>query len=555
MKNVNEINQKVEARKIQFQKLYQKDDENYDLWVGKEQIFDTHKMAINVTGTEMVSLGRRAQASAIRSRLDIHVLPPKAIGNDNALEQANQEERLYQFGLDQADERLSLIGETKIRPAISWQAIVPGRIIVRVLVYKRDGKIVWDILPLIPRFVTFEFDSKGLSWYAYETFRSPASIKSEYGKEAKEEVEGRGVCVIDYWDREHNVRYLKANKEALPIKVGGKTKSAWEHGLEEVPALIVPVAGGPRVVSNEGTDVTMWGQSVFDSFKNQFRTLNKLRSIAATQEHLNANRPLEVIAKGGSNENVEENELSRYPGATLRHSDNIELKPLEATKIEPTFLAMMGEISTGIQRVTGADLHPEWAGSSGAALRIAGQDRQDVNTPIIDAINSAYTRMCKMIKHQAIKKKLTIPVKTVVNGEYHVFDIAPKQLNNDFYVSAELVKQDVYDEVEAVQTAQMLKQNSWASDEYIMEKILRMQDVPAEKFKIDWEKIKAEIPELVMKDMSRILIEEKNQPEDAEFLKKYIGMMMAQKMQELQGGQDERDRGYAGAPFGAVQGR
>jgi len=60
-----------------------------------------------------------------------------------------------------------------------------------------------------------------------------------------------------------------------------------------------------------------------------------------------------------------------------------------------------------------------------------------------------------MAKKQIIAQELTIPVKTVVNGAYQVYEMTPEYLDNDFYVGAELIRRDVYDEVEALQTAQM----------------------------------------------------------------------------------------------------
>jgi len=94
MRNVDDISEKVEKRKKQLQPLWDKDEENYDLWAGVEQKFDTHKMAINITGTEMVALSLRVQASLVRSRLDVHVLPPTPLPNPDAVTTANQEERM-----------------------------------------------------------------------------------------------------------------------------------------------------------------------------------------------------------------------------------------------------------------------------------------------------------------------------------------------------------------------------------------------------------------------------------------------------------------------------
>ena len=148
MKNIDKITEKVEKRKKQLQPLFNKDKENYDLWTGKEQIFDTHPMSVNITGTEMTSHGRRTQASMIRSRLDIHVLPPNPLENPDAKRNASQEERMYHYIFQQADERLMEMGEAPLLPSVAWQVVVPGRTAVRALVYKDGEEIIYDLLPL-----------------------------------------------------------------------------------------------------------------------------------------------------------------------------------------------------------------------------------------------------------------------------------------------------------------------------------------------------------------------------------------------------------------------
>ena len=165
MRDLEKIIEKVDKRHRQLESLFKKDRENYDLWAGKEQKFDDHPMSVNVTGTEMSALSRRIQASLTRSRLDIHVLPPNPLPADDAETTANNEERMYMYGFEQADERLVTRGESPLLSSATWQCVVLGRICVRVLVYKVDKEIVWDYLPMIPSLVDFEFDSKGLAWY------------------------------------------------------------------------------------------------------------------------------------------------------------------------------------------------------------------------------------------------------------------------------------------------------------------------------------------------------------------------------------------------------
>jgi len=522
MKDLDAIIEKVEKRKRQLQPLFQKDKENYDLWVGKEVKFDTHPMAINVNGTEMTAMGRRVLASLVRSKLDIHVLPPGPHPNPEAVNQANDEERMYYYGFEKADERLMLLGESPLLSSMAWQAIVLGRIAVRVFVYKKDGKIVWDYLPMIPSLLTFEFDSEGLSYYRYETFRSPAAIKSEYNKDVTEQSEGKGVSVSDYWDRKHNVRYLTKEKDTL---------KTIKNPFGEVPAIIQPVTLGPKAITDEGIDITAWGQSIYDHVKTPFRTLNMLRSIVATQAHLNAKAPLDVSYEDSSN--LEEEHFDYYPGAILKHPKSEEIKSLEIKDIPPSILTMMGDIKKGIEQATYVELSPDAPGHSGSALKILRQDMQDVLFPRGHAINNTNTRICKMVKNQITVQGLEIPVQTVVNDNYSVYDMKPNMLENDFYVGAELVRQDVYDEVEMLQEAQMYQDNKWMSRESIMEKILKLQDVPAEIIKMKIGDVEDAIPELTIPDIIA-KYQEMGLEDKANELYKQFAMMVLQKQQAVQ---------------------
>ena len=509
MRDIDKISEKVEARKKQLQPLFDKDKENYDLWIGKEQIFDTHPMAVNITGTEMTALSRRVQASLTRSRLDIHVLPPNPHPNDEAVETANHEERMYRHGFEMADERLSARGEATLLMSATWQAVVLGRIAVRVLVYyDKDGKVVWDLLPMIPSLVTFEFDTDGLAWYRYETFRSPASIKSEYGIDVSEETQGRGISVSDHWDRKHNVRYLTKSKEALSFKVGNKKVTSWEHGFGEVPAIIQPVTLGPRAIESEGgIDVTAWGQGIFDHVKIPFRNLNKMRSIAATHAHILAKNPTEIIYEDGTDPNIEEEHFEFHAGSKIKHPKSVIFQPMKQNDIPTSHMAMMGDISSGIQKATYTELSPDIPGHSGSALKILRQDMQDVLSPRADSLNKVYTGICRMEKRQIIKKGLTIPVRTVSDKDYAIYKMEPKLLKNEFYVGAEFIRQDAYDEVEIAQESQLYQDNRWMSRESIMEKKLKISDVPAEIEKMDMDEVEAAVPEMKLRRIIKRLVD------------------------------------------------
>ena len=524
MNNIDAIAEKVEHREKQLQELFKKDEDNYNLWMGKEQKFDTHPMAVNITGTEMTALSLKVQSSLVRSRLDIRVLPPEGHPNPEAERQANQEERMYYFGLNKADERLGFLGESPLLPTIAWQAVNLGRTALLALVYEEDGEVIWHIQPLYPRFFIFEYDSKGLAWGCYETFRSPAAIKAEYGKEVPEDLVGKGVSVRDYWDRQHNVRYITKGKEKL-----GKT---WKHPFGEVPIIFQPVSRSPRAVTNEGVDVTLWGESIFDHVSGPFKKLNEMRSIAATHAHLIAKAPLDVTYDGDAPDITEEH-FNYHPSAVFKHPASVKISSMEIRDIPQSLAAMMADLKAGIDRATFTELNPDSPGHSGSALRILGQDKKDVMSPRMQTMNTTCTRLCRMLKRQITVQGLEIPVRTVVNESYNVYNINPELLDNDFYVSAELVTQDVYDEVESLQRAQMYQQNRWKSRESIMEQILLETDTPTEIDKMDTEDVESAIPELKLKKVIMSYMK-RGMEDEAKMATEQLAMLLIEKQQMLQ---------------------
>lgn len=491
MKDIEEISHKIKTRKDQLGQLYGKFSENIALWNGKEQIFDSHKAAVNITGTELVSKALQVQASLVRARLDIRVRPPDRTPNPSANEQANQEELMYYYGYDQADHKLGLLGEAELLPSLAWQNVILGMMAVRVLVYGSGERIIWDFLPMNPQNLVFSFGADGLSWFSYETFRSKESLKEQYGVDI-EKRSGKSISVTDYWDNKHNVRFLTESKERL-----GKI---WKHPFGETPAIIHFVGNSPRVIGEtEDASSQTWGESVFDHSKVAFRKLNQLRSIAATHARQLAQMPLDYTYPEGSEPHLEEDDLHYYAGALYKHPETEKLTGIKTADIPPSLVSSINELRAALEDVTYAELHPDRPAHSGSALRILGQGRSDFLGPRFLALDRVYTRICHMVKRQIIKQGLEIPVRTVVEDNYKVYNIIPALLDNDFYVDAQFIREDAYDEVEALQRAQMLQSQRLMSREDILDRVMREPDPQGQISKMDIEDVENSVPELKVK--------------------------------------------------------
>jgi hypothetical protein len=123
-------------------------------------------------------------------------------------------------------------------------------------------------------------------------------------------------------------------------------------------------------------------------------------------------------------------------------------------------------------------------------------------------------------------------VRTVVNKQYQIFDMKPKLLDNDFYIDAELVGQDVYDEVETLQRAQLLMQLRLMSREDVLERVMNEQDTQTQIDKMDIEETEAAIPELKLKRVIQTYMD-RGMMEEANIAKEQLGLLLIQKQQQL----------------------
>ena len=137
-----------------------------------------------------------------------------------------------------------------------------------------------------------------------------------------------------------------------------------------------------------------------------------------------------------------------------------------------------------------------------------------------------------MVKKQIISLGLTIPVKTVSNGVYQSYDMKPALLKNDFYVNAVLVSRDVYDDVEALQRAQMYLQLGLKSKPKVMEEVLLEQDVPNQINEMIIQDVEEAIPEFKLKKAIEIYME-KGMPEEANMAKEQLALLEIQKQQSV----------------------
>ena len=491
MVKIEEIIEKIKKKEQdEFSTIYEEMDQDYDLWNVKPRIFDAHKMAINITGNDPRSLFDKVQAYLIGSKLQIKVLPPENHPAPEAKEVANAEERLYHFAIEQADIRLRGILEANLLNSLSWHSLARGMAAARVLIYPDNkGNIMWDILPLDPRYLTFGIGRDGLSWTAYKTFRDPISLKEDYNVDLHGEA-NRGVEVIDYWDKEANV---------ILTSQGQLLEKVLEHKLEEVPVIIRPVAMSPRLVDPTGNRRMSWGQSIFAPNRLTYRQVDLLRSVLATHAHMLAKSPTVFQSDVGvAPYTLPENEVPYYAGAVMNLPAGVRAVRLPIPDIPHSLETAIGLGRGDIQRATYSDIGYgiDQPPHSGTALTMLRAEMDKVIGPRKQALTDVYTDICLMIKRQIVKQGLTVPIKTVYQDKYAIYDMVPSQLDNDFHVSVDFTIEHPWEELERYQLFQMATQNGAMSRESGMNNILKIDDVKAELEKMTLEEVEAMSAEL-----------------------------------------------------------
>ena len=489
MLDAEEILSKIDKKTKDLADLYAQMDSDYDLWSIKPQVFDKHPMAINITSNLPRALGDKVQAELLAHKLQIIVISPENYPSSEAQEITNAEERLYYFGFEQADLRLRGKGEAKLADALAWFAIIRGMIAARIYVYSNNQQeVIWDFLPLDPRYLTFAFDNDGLAWTGYTTFRSSENLKRQYAIEV-EDKDGKGVEIIEYFDRDIQAVINKKDKTLL--------RKIKKHTLKQVPIVLIPIALSPRIINNEGMQVTSWGQSIFAPNRVTYKQLNLLRSIVATHAHLLAKIPLVHTYPSGSPVKLDSQDIPYYPCALIDLPDTEKLEGLKVPDIPRSLMEAIQEIVRDIQLSTyaehefGRDVPPH----SGIALQYLS-DKSKVILPRLIALNDMYTDICRMVKKQIITQGISVPIRSVKDNVYVAYEMVPSLLDNDFYIKAEFVDENPWKRLENIQLAQMMIQNKLMSKENVMEQILKIPDVKTEVEKMTIEEAENLSPEM-----------------------------------------------------------
>jgi len=258
----------ITAEKNQLSQLHVRMDADEELYNLQDYVMKTS------TGTAVpnvinVTLNYPATFAAhIASALMAATMQANVTGKGLKDEDTHPIEEFLGMAFLDADTLLREQDEDPLRPFLVEQLNIRGRGAARVTCRVEDGVLVPDILPVDTRHLYFQRDRKGFAWVAYETWRSPARIRSEYPG-ASGVGGSRDISVIDFWSRNVNRVYIN---RSLQHTVGN------EYGYPPFCFERVPLGS---MLKSSGFQVRR-GESIFFLIRKLLPELNRLVSIMQT---------------------------------------------------------------------------------------------------------------------------------------------------------------------------------------------------------------------------------------------------------------------------------
>lgn len=466
-KSPTEIEKLVEKRETDLFELYKRMDDDFDIWNLKEVKYEGHKTGVNMTSNHPRLFANEVQSKLASAERQIRVGMAEAEGEDKR-EDIGKLERLLDFALEKADERLRNLLQPPLRSQLIWNSLIRGWMAARILVYKSGNDVIFDFLPLDPRWLTYEVGAEGLLWAAYKTFRAKAAIKDEYGQDIGGDA--KSAPVIDYW------QYEKEGK----ISNGTICEHDWlkpskTYDMLSMPVLIAPVGISPPLIAGSDNLIKMFGDSIYASNRGAYATRNKFNSMWATQANILAKQPL-IHSYDASQGAQPIKSTIQYAGGVLNLIKGIqEISEVPMKEISPTLVNLSDMLEREIERgslpYVGVGRPPQ----SGTLQGIVQEARNIVFNPQLRLLSYFYADICRLIEEQLLTSKIKVNVKIEQKRKYYETEVKPVDLKKPHIIKVEFTARTPWTQLDTYQIADMAKRLG-LPDGFIQEHILKLPD-------------------------------------------------------------------------------
>lgn len=309
-------------------------------------------------------------------------------------------EKVYTHWLYLNDEQLEKQSIESLDDCVNFFDLFRGWIGGLVLMYQDGDKYLPSILPVDPRWMSWETDDSGLKAFGYRTRALRVAVEEKYKtKLSGVSQNSRFVDLKHIWTRQEYLIYA-ASDSATGIQ--GTQLNSIQHGLGICPGVVVDVPTQPMLITGNydyATALSRQGESIYAPNRDTYPVLNKVASILAS---IMQEAYMSSIVYKGTKEGLEGDPTGAGKYLQINPDEEITLMPARDLNRATEYL--FGILGSSKQRGSLSDINYGQIAFELSALAVAQlkDDRDGIFTPRRKAKKTFYRRAFNILRHQIL---------------------------------------------------------------------------------------------------------------------------------------------------------
>ncbi len=307
-------------------------------------------------------------------------------------------EKVYKHWLYVNDEQLESKQIEPLEDCINFFDLMRGWIGGIILMYQDGDKYLPSIIPVDPRWMTWEVGDRGLKQFSYrvrmDKEQAEEQFKRKFNAGNKKVVEL--LCI---WDTNS---YYIATSATAPNELSGKPDvfQTKPHNLGICPGVVVPVPTQPLLISGSedfALSLSRQGESIYAPNRDVYPTINMVASILAS---IMQEAYISGLVYKGRKEGFEENPAGA--GKYIQINPDEELLLMPARDLTKATEYLFGILGGGKQRGSLSDINYGQISFELSALAVAQlkDDRDGIFVPRRKAKKTFYRRAFNVLRYQ-----------------------------------------------------------------------------------------------------------------------------------------------------------
>ena len=486
MDDITTIKKEIKKQTDNLKDRFDRMDEDFDRWdlrgstVGVLSKYvggtipKTRDTDIRVISNAPRTFADNVQSILTSSDMQIRVYMAEAEGRD-LREEIGRLERLLDYSFEKADERLTRLLLPPFKDSSVWFSMVRGCPCARILVYRDGNDVIFDFIPLDPRWLVYQRGANGLLWSAYTDSKSPEELEDEYGKEIHMtpwykpwSKPAKSYDVIDYWRNEGNGK----------MGNGIFCQDVWlkepeEYEMKSMPILIAPVPTRPPIRGASGSEIAGYGESIFAPNRDVDDLLNKIYSMWASHMNLLYKQPT-INYKDDYGMELNDTIFLAEKVFNLPMGHN-RLEPSPLKEVSPTLVDMARNVEDWRARGSMPDIQIGKPPPSGTLYNLVQEASNRVFNPQLRNLSVFYADICRLVEEQLLTSKIKVDVKTEKEKKYYETKVTPVDLKKPHIIKVEFTARTPWSQLDTYSVADMAKRQG-LPQEFINEHILKLPD-------------------------------------------------------------------------------